>query len=286
MVIKANEQRTNISNGGEPKVAILSLELLTPNPENPRKHSRAQVRALAKSITAFGFAAPILIDGNRQIIAGHGRYEAAKYLGLPHVPVIFLDRLTDVQAKAYALADNQLAGRSSWDEGRVATQLKELSELALDFDIEAIGFELPEIDFRIQSLDASDTTDMADEFEVVAGSAVSQSGDLWQLGPHRLYCRNALDGNAYAVLMESEKAAGVFTDPPYNVKIDGHVCGKGSIRHREFAMAAGEMTEREVTQFLGASLASGRMPSRFDRSWSWLWPPRHRFAPALPRRRR
>jgi DNA modification methylase len=221
---------------------------------NPRKHSRAQIRAIARSIEAFGFNAPILLDRSRQIIAGHGRYEAAKLSGHTQVPVIFLDHLTETQAKAYMLADNKLTDRSGWDDAKAAVQLKELSDLVLDFDIEAIGFELPELDLRIQSLDASDATDRADEFEAATGPAVSMAGDLWLLGPHRLYCGNALDISAYVTLMETEKAAAVFTDPPYNVKIDGHVSGNGSITHREFAMASGEMTPPEFTEFLTASL--------------------------------
>jgi DNA modification methylase len=238
------------------QLSLLATTALTPDPHNPRKHSRAQIRAIARSIDAFGFNAPILIDRNRKIIAGHGRYEAAKILELALVPVIFLNHLTETQAKAYLLADNKLTDRSGWDDQKVAVQLKELSELVLDFDIEAIGFEPPEIDFRIQSLDEPEAADNADEFDAAAGPAVSVAGDLWLLGRHRLYCGNALDPTAYATLLEGEKAAAVFTDPPYNVKIDGHVSGNGNITHREFAMAAGEMTETEFTEFLTASLTS------------------------------
>jgi DNA modification methylase len=238
------------------QISFLAVADLTPAPHNPRKHSRAQIRAIARSIEAFGFNAPILVDRNRQIIAGYGRYEAAKLSGHTQVPVIFLDHLTETQAKAYMLADNKLTDRSTWDDAKVAVQLKELSDLVLDFDIEAIGFELPEIDFRIQSLDASDAADKADEFEATAGPAVSTAGDLWLLGPHRLHCGNALDAASYAALMEAAKAAAVFTDPPYNVKIDGHVSGNGSITHREFAMASGEMTEQEFADFLAASMKS------------------------------
>jgi DNA modification methylase len=236
------------------QISYLAIADLTPALHNPRKHGRAQIRTLAQSIEAFGFNAPILIDRGRQIVAGHGRYGAAKLLGLTQVPVIFLDHLTETQAKAYMLADNKLTDRSTWDDAKVAVQLKELSELVLDFDIEAIGFELPEIDFRIQSLDAADAAENADEFEAATGPAVSIAGDLWLLGTHRLYCGNALDATAYATLMEAEKAAAVFTDPPYNVKIDGHVSGNGSITHREFAMASGEMTEEEFAKFLALSM--------------------------------
>ena len=236
------------------QISLLAISDLVPSPQNPRKHSRPQVRAIAKSIEAFGFNSPILIDRNRQIVAGHARFEAAKLLGLAQVPVVFLDHLTETQAKAYRLADNKLTDRSNWDDAMVATQLKELSELVLDFDIEAIGFELPELDLRIQSLDDPGVADRADEFNVANGPAVSRPGDLWLLDGHRLYCGNALDAGSYTILMNDEKAAAVFTDQPYNVKIDGNVCGSGSIKHREFAMASGEMTEAEFTEFLATGL--------------------------------
>jgi hypothetical protein len=232
------------------QISLLAISELVPASDNPRKHDRQQVRAIARSIKAFDFNAPIMVDRNRQIIAGHGRYEAAKLLGLAQVPVVFLDHLTETQAKAYRLADNKLTDRSRWDDTMVAAQLKELADLVLDFDIEAIGFELPELDVRIQSLDDPDVVDNADEFDAATGPAVSLLGDLWLLGPHRLYCGNALDSTSYIALMNGEKAAAVFTDQPYNVKIDGNVCGSGRITHREFAMASGEMTEVEFTEFL------------------------------------
>ena len=139
---------------------------LTPDPSNPRKHSREQIRAIARSIQSFGFNAPILIDRDKRIIAGHGRFEAAKHLGLSKVPVICLDHLSKAQIKAYMLADNKLTDRSSWDDAALAECLNELSELALEFDIEATGFELPEIDFRIQSLSDTEQADRGDEFDL------------------------------------------------------------------------------------------------------------------------
>jgi ParB-like nuclease domain len=138
----------------------------------------------ARSINAFGFNAPILIDKTKQIVAGHGRYEAAKLNGCTEVPVIWLEHLTEARAKAYLLADNKLTDRSCWDDAALATRLKELTELAIDFEVEDIGFELPEIDFRIQSLDATDELDRADELELLSGPAASRPGDLWVLGDH------------------------------------------------------------------------------------------------------
>ncbi len=172
---------------------------------------------------------------NKQIVAGHGRFEAAKLLGCAEVPVIWLEHLTEAQAKAYLLADNKLTDRSSWDDDALAARLKELTALAIDFEVEDIGFELPEIDFRIQSLDASEDADLADELPPVSGPPVSRPGDLWILGDHRLLCGSALEASAYDVLLCGAKAAAIFTDPPHNVKIDGHVCGSGAIKPRSRA---------------------------------------------------
>jgi DNA modification methylase len=243
--------------GDRPNVgqfALLSTTALIPHPRNPRTHTRQQIRAIARSIEAFGFNAPILIDRDRQIVAGHGRYEAARLLDYAEVPVVYLNHLSETQARAYLLADNKLTDRSSWDDAALAVHLKELSELALDFSIEAMGFEPPEIDFRIQSLDGPEQADRADEFAVTAGPAASQLGDLWILDSHRVYCGNALDPSSYEILFGLEKASAVFTDPPYNVRINGHVSGKGAVKHSEFAMATGEMTDHEFHNFLTASM--------------------------------
>jgi ParB-like chromosome segregation protein Spo0J len=142
------------------------LASILPNPINPRKHSRQQIEAIARSIEAFGFNAPILVDSEKRVVAGHARLEAARLLALQEVRVIRLDHLTEAQAKAYMLADNKLTDRSSWDDRKVAIVLKELSDIALDFEIDATGFEPPEIDLRIQSLEPPENSpDSADEFE-------------------------------------------------------------------------------------------------------------------------
>jgi DNA modification methylase len=243
---------------GVGQLALVPISALRVDPRNPRTHSRIQVRAIARSIDTFGFNAPVLVDKRNQIVARHGRYEAAQFLGLENIPVIRLRHLTETQARAYLLADNKLAERSSWDDASLALQLKELSELALDFDLEAIGFELPEVDLRIQSLDPTDSADRADDFGNAVGPAVSRAGDLWLLGKHRVYCGSALDPSAHELLMTEEKAKAVFTDPPYNVKIDGNVCGSGAVRHREFAMASGEMSREEFVRFLGEAFDLAR----------------------------
>jgi DNA modification methylase len=241
---------------------IVNLSDLFPVPHNARKHSAAQIRAIAKSIQTFGFNAPVLADEHGNILAGHGRVEAAKLLKMTQVPVVRLSHLSEVEARAYMLADNQLTDRSGWDDGILAIQLKDLSELALNFDIEATGFEAPEIDFRIQSLEEAETIDRADDFQLADGPSVSTLSDLWHLGDHRIYCGSALDPVVYSHLLAGKTAAASFTDPPYNVKVDGHVSGNGTIRHREFPMAAGEMSEGEFSTFLESALSLIRQHSK------------------------
>jgi DNA modification methylase len=202
----------------------------------------------------FGYNVPILIDSNLAVIAGHGRLLAAKQLGLAEVPTIQLDHLTEVQIKAFTIADNRLTETSQWDDKLLAEELKELAELDLDFSLEATGFDMGEIDFRIENLTAAQADNKADE-EVLptVGPAVTRPGDLWELGPHRVYCGSALESESFAALMDGERAEAIFTDPPYNVRINGHASGLGAVRHREFFMACGEMNSDEYTQFLEKS---------------------------------
>jgi hypothetical protein len=249
---------------------LVDLADLRPSPKNARKHTKSQIRALAKSIEAFGFLAPILADKDGNILAGHARFEAAKLLGLARVPVVFVDHLTEAQASAYMLADNKFTDLSSWHEPALAIQLKELRELALDFDIEATGFEAPEIDFRIQSLEEN-VGDSDDNFEIPPGPAVSELGDLWSLAGHKIFCGNALEEASYANLMTDVKASAVFTDPPYNVKINGNAAGHGKTSYREFAMAVGEMSHEEFIGFRAMSWSlSSRMATNRIRTTSNL----------------
>jgi DNA modification methylase len=179
---------------------------------------------------------------------------AARELGWSEVPTLCLDHLTQAQARAFAIADNRLTEIATWDDRLLAEQLKDLSLLGLDFSLEVTGFEVAEIDLRIASLDdmPEQDDDPADAVpEVSAEPPISQIGDLWLLGRHRVLCGNALDPEAFATLMGEERAAMVFTDPPYNVPIEGHASGLGAIHHRPFPMASGEMDKAAFTAFLG-----------------------------------
>ena len=221
------------------------------DPNNPRCHSRGQIRKIAQSIAAFGFNVPILVDANLTVVAGHGRLLACRDLGWAEVPTVRLDHLNEAQAKAFKIADNRLTETSTWDDRVLGEQLKELSELDLDFSLEATGFEIGEIDLRIEGLEeTSEQPDAADALPPVPSYPVSNVGDLWLLGDHRLYCGSALEASAYAALMNNEQAAMIFTDPPYNVPIAGHASGLGAVQHQDFVMASGEMNEGEFTGFL------------------------------------
>jgi DNA modification methylase len=237
-------------------VIVRPIGTLKLNPANPRAHHPQQIRQLGRSIQTFGFNVPILIDGNLNVITGHGRILAAQHLGLKEVPTICLDHLSAAQARAFIIADNRLAEISSWNDSLLAEQLRELSELDLDFSLEITGFEMGEIDLRIESLASAESDDDAlTERTPINGPPVSRPGNLWKLGAHRIFCGNALDSEAYSRLMTEERAAMVFIDPPYNVPIDGHVSGLGATRHREFAMASGEMNEQQFSNFLAQSFA-------------------------------
>jgi DNA modification methylase len=216
------------------------------------------VRQIARSMETFGLVVPVLVDAELKVIAGHGRILACRLLGWTKVPTICLGHLREAQAKAFAIADNRLTENSVWDDRLLAQQLKELSELELDFSLEVTGFDMAEIDLRIESLnlDGDQATDSADVLDAIpAGPPVSRPGDLLLLGQHRVYCGNAIEEGSYAALTGEERAAMVFADPPYNVAIEGNVSGLGTIRHQDFAMAFGEMDQAQFTAFLARALA-------------------------------
>jgi DNA modification methylase len=229
---------------------------LLPYERNPRTHSRKQIEQIAASIREFGFTNPVLIDDQQRIIAGHGRVAAAKLLSMDRVPTIRLEHLSEAQKRAYIIADNRLAELAGWDESILAIELKYLTEI--DFSVELTGFATAEIDLVIGRQEQPAKPDPADEVTEPDRNrpTVVQPGDLWLLGKHRLLCGDARDPATFATLMDGRQARMVFTDPPYNVRIDGHVCGLGKIKHGEFAMASGEMSDDEFTAFLKTVLAN------------------------------
>lgn len=232
------------------KITYRDPAVLKTRARNPRTHSAKQIKQIALSIEQFGFVSPVLVDANDQIIAGHGRVSAATLLGMSDIPTVCVEHLTPAQVRAYVIADNKLAENAGWDRELLALELKELS-VELNFDVTIAGFETAEVDILIGELDPSGP-DEGDNIPKVDRSkpAVSRPGDLWRIGDHALFCGDALDKASYRALLGAKKAQMVFTDPPYNVPIVGNVSGLGRVKHREFAMASGEMTEREFTKFL------------------------------------
>lgn len=230
----------------------INPKYIKPYAKNTRIHKDKHIQQIINSIREFSFTNPLLIDENNILLAGHGRLLAANKLGMESVPCVRITHLTDAQKRAYRIADNKLTINGDWDQDLLSLEFKDLAELGVDFDLDVTGFDLADIDVLIQSqndelLEHDSADDMPD---IPEGKIVSRDGDLWQLGDHIILCGNALIEDNFKKLMAENRARMVFTDPPYNVHIDGHVCGSGNIHHDEFAMASGEMTRQEFTEFL------------------------------------
>ena len=240
---------------GTEMVAIAALQ---PHARNARTHSRRQIEKIAASIERFGFLNPVLIDENNLIVAGHGRVAAARQLGWTEVPTLRIEHLNETEKRAYVLADNRLAEEAGWDQEMLAIELQGLIEL--DFSIELAGFDTAEADFILDAHAEANAPDRNIDDDIpplpAPGDAVTRPGDLWHLGPHRLLCADATIAGSYKRLLGDDRAALIFTDPPYNLPIEGHVSGLGKVRHREFAMASGEMTPDQFRDFLETVFAN------------------------------
>jgi DNA modification methylase len=236
---------------------MLPVSSIRENPNNAREHDRKQLTKLARSIRKFGFITPVVVDETDELLCGHARFWAAKQLGIQAIPAIRASNLSESQKHAFVLADNRLAELATWNKRSLKRELRFLSDLDIDFDFSAIGFDTAEVDFILEDGDPPD--DLSDAIPQVSDLAtVSKLGDLWLLGEHRLYCGSALESASYRRLLANDRAQMVFTDPPYNLPIQGHVGSRGIIKHREFLMASGEMTNAQYTDFLTASFSQIR----------------------------
>ena len=251
----------NVKEASPLLIAYQKIDQLKPFANNARTHSSRQIKQISESISVFGFTNPVLVTRDNRIVAGHGRVRGAKKLGLDEVPTIRLEDLSDEQIRAYVIADNKLAENAGWDREILAVELQHLLTLdCADFDVTITGFEIAEIDLILEG-----SSGFGEEDEVIEPASneptTSEPGDLWLLGKHKILCGNSLQDESYRILMGSRRAATVFSDPPYNVRIDGNVCGKGKIRHREFQMASGEMSDAEYVAFLATCL---RLAARYS----------------------
>jgi DNA modification methylase len=248
-----------IKNPDDLRIEHLPLSSIKPCAGNARRHDKKQVEQISESLKKFNFINPIIVDENSEIIAGHGRYEAAKLAGLTTVPVIRVSHLTPAEVRAYRLLDNKLAENSKWDEKQLAIELSSLMEAELkceiDFSLEITGFSSAEIDRHTEKKPIDEPEDSLELLPQRDKPAISNAGDVWLLGNHVVICGDSLNPATYEKLRGASSAlsrevALLCTDPPYNVVIDGHVSGLGKIKHAEFAMAAGEMSETEFASFL------------------------------------
>ncbi len=223
------DRKFNHTPAKSPAIAALPLDQLKPYARNARRHSDKQIDLIVRSIREFGFNNPVLIDRDHAIVAGHGRYEAAKRLDLETVPTVLLEHLSEAQIRAYRIADNRIAELSDWDDEVLRLEILELSDLEiagdLDFEVSLTGFDTPQLDLIIggQCDDPVAATNETVEVPDDQAIAVTRPGEVWELGHHRLMCGNALDATAYRTLMGDARARMIFTDPPYNVPINGHV---------------------------------------------------------------
>ncbi len=235
------------------QIESIDIFNIQPHPENPRTHSKKQIRQIGESIKAFGFRMPLIVDQQTRLVCGHARLEACKLIGMDTVPAVRVTDLNDDQVRALMVADNRLSELSSWDDQLLGEHLKVLSDLDLNFDIESIGFDYGEIEQRVLALNEVDEgeDDGSDELpDPDSIDPITRVGDLWTLGEHRILCGDSTYSKSYAQLLGQRQASMIFTDPPYNLaaKSIGQVCAE---EHGDFAMGSGEMSATEFTEFLG-----------------------------------
>lgn len=230
------------------KIVELPIDSVRVSPHSARSHSRAQLTKLRKSIGHFGFLVPVLVDESNTLITGHARLKAALSLGYQYIPAIPIAHLSEAEIRAYQLADNKLCELGEWDKAKLRAELEFLTEIDLDFDLELTGFEMAEIDVLLSEQNIAEEVAIPDPPE--ANETLCEPGDIWQLGPHRIVCGDSCDLKTIERLMAGKAAQMQISDPPYNVPTAGHISTSDSAGHGNFAMAAGEMSCAEFTDFL------------------------------------
>jgi DNA modification methylase len=233
------------------QIQIVAITQLRPNPRNVRNHSKKQIEQLAQAVKDFGIVSPVVVDGDNTILSGHGRVEALKKLGHTTVPTLKVNHLSPAAKRAYVLAENKIAQNAGWDREALALELGELIALLAEenIDLETTGFSPAELDALAFDFQVN-PTETADEIPLLSANPVTHLDDIWVAGKHRIICGDARDADVYRRLLGQDRAVMVFTDPPYNVRISGHVGGRGRTKHREFAVASGEMSSAQFQGFL------------------------------------
>lgn len=268
---QSNRERASIGHNAGPEFTAFreyAIEFRAPdeliaNPKNPRTHTKRKIRDLASAMKSIGFMTPVIIDDRDMVLAGHARIAAAKLLNLASVPTIRATGISPELLDAFVLAENKFAERAGWDRQKLAGYLQDLQVRLepLELDLSVTGFEAAEIDLVFEDFSAG-KAEPEYVLPATAGHAISRHGDLWILGKHRVLCGDARSTGDIDRLMSGALADAVFADPPYNVRIGGHVQGRGRVKHGEFAFASGEMSDGEFRAFLSTCLSTAAKVSR------------------------
>lgn len=256
--------------GAQIRVDHVSPELLKAPERRLRIRSRVKLAAIARSISEFGFLIPIVVDPQLKIIAGIGRWEAARELKLTSVPIIRVEHLTDAQLRLFAIADNKLPEGVAWDHGELLLEIQEIELIAPELELTSSGLEIAEIDTLYGRARTTELADFDEPAPVEEGPAINRSGDLWQLGRHVLACGDARDAALIKAMVGDRQARLLLSDPPWNLKIEGVVSGNGRVKHADFEMAAGEMTRDEFQHFL-AEFLTASLPQLMDGALAYLF---------------
>ena len=211
------------------EIELWDIERLTMNPKNARKHSTEQIQELAASMSAFGFMSAVVAGSDGIVLAGNARVLAARELRLPRVPVIVADHLSESEKQAFAIADNQIALHASWDHEILKVRLELLRQEGMELKL--VGFSEEEFSALVDELEANNRLEDEDAAPEPPDVAVTEVGDLWELGNHLLFCGDATADVAYQRLLDGAMADMVFTDPPYNVDYRAPLAPDGSVRH-------------------------------------------------------
>jgi DNA modification methylase len=238
-----------------PNIEALAIDQIKPAKRNARTHAKKQVDQIAASMLRFGVLNPIIIDSENVVVAGHGRLAAAISLGLKTMPAIRASHLSEAEIRAYRLADNKIALNAGWDRELLAVELGELQSSLSDLEmgLSITGFEPHEVDSIFNDF-AEAAANPADDIPAIVGKVSAKDGEVYRLGNHRLCIGDARNEQLFFDLLGDQRADMAFLDPPYNVRVNGHVGGKGRIKHREFACASGEMTSSQFETFLTETL--------------------------------
>lgn len=239
------------------QIQYLSMAAVMPSPHTARQHSAGQRRKLKNLLQKFGQVAPIIIDVNSEIVDGHAVYETLRDLGHDEIAVVVVENRTEAEIRALRLALNRVAQDAVWDNAKLRGEFEFL--ISVGFDLDLSGFEAVEIDMALSiDMPTANTVEeeSLDDLAPAAGPAAAKPGDVFRLGDHLIGCGDARNAAFIRDLVGTKTVACVFTDPPYNVPIDGFVSGLGKTRHRDFAMAAGEMTREQFVGFLSATVAA------------------------------